>query len=111
MVARTIEVRHPFAEPRRVDERKYRAIRDALLRVIPADRRGIPHRTLTPAVQRQVSARTFSPAEVGHWVTLVTLDLIARGIVEEVGGEGPHRVRRKTTAPRAEGTHHRGPPR
>lgn len=91
---RTIEVRHPFAEPRRVDEDKYRLMREALLRVIPEDPWGIPHRTLTPAVQRYLSARTFSPVELGHWVTLVTLDLIARGIVEEVGGEGPHRVRR-----------------
>lgn len=77
-----------------MDEAKYRAVRDALLRVIPTDRRGIPHRTLTPAVRRYLSPRDFPPATIGHWVTTVLLDLMARGIVEEVGGEGPHRVRR-----------------
>lgn len=64
------------------------------MRVIPDDPDGIPERTLTPAVQRHVGAREFQQVELSHWVTTVTLDLMARGIVEEVRGEGPHRVRR-----------------
>ncbi len=91
---RTIEARHPFAASRPVDEEKYQAMREALLRVIPDEPCGIPQRTLAPAVQRYVSARSFSPVELCHWVTLVTLDLIARGLIEEVAGEGPLRVRR-----------------
>ncbi len=90
-----IEVRHPFRAARQVDEHKYRVMRAALLRVIPAAHDGIPERTLTPAVQRHVGASTFHPAELSHWVTTVMLDLMARGLVEEVDGEGPHRVRRR----------------
>lgn len=91
---RTIELRSPFGEPQRVDEEKYRAMRRALLAVIPTHRHGIPERTLAPAVKGHVRAAMFHPVELGYWVTRVTLDLMARGIVEEVRGEGPHRVRR-----------------
>ncbi len=94
-MTQTVEVRHPFREPRQVDEHKYRVMRAALLRVIPADPDGIPERTLAPAVRRHVGPRTFHPVELSYWVSTVTLDLLARGVVEEVRGEGPHRLRRR----------------
>jgi hypothetical protein len=94
-LGRLIEARHPFGEPQRVDEDKYQAMRTALLSVIPEDECGIPERTLTQAVHRYIGTRMFHPAELSYWVTTVTLDLMARGLVEEVSGEGPHRVRRR----------------
>jgi hypothetical protein len=93
----TVEIRHPeqLRRPIAVDAAKYRAVRDALLAVIPEDAEGVPIRTLTEAAQGHLDPRLIDPEELPRWVDDVRLDLEAKRVLEPLVRDGPPAVRRR----------------
>jgi pimeloyl-ACP methyl ester carboxylesterase len=81
----------------RIDARRYRLIRHALLQIIPADNKGIPFRTLADQVTTRLTAEQLAfLGAVGWYTTTVKLDLEARGWIERLPGVKPQRLRRVT---------------
>ncbi len=92
-----IQTRHPdpARQAPRIPRWKYDAVRSALLDAVPAEDSGIAFADLPGAVRQSVGADTLERLGSVNWhVTVVKLDLEARGELERVPGARPQRVRR-----------------
>lgn len=79
----------------RIQRSKYEATKKALLKVIPKHREGILFRDLPRLVGPLLPQEMLTAKGSASWlVTVVKLDLEARGLIERVAGSGPQRVRR-----------------
>jgi hypothetical protein len=66
----------------RVDSAKYQAMREAYLRVLPADGPGMTPSALLALLVPQLPATVFPGGEkAGWWAKAVQLDLEAKGVV------------------------------
>ena len=66
-----------------VDAEKYRAMRDALLAVLPSEPPGLTQNEMREAVVAHLPEELFpGGAKAGWWSKTVQLDLEARGVVE-----------------------------
>ena len=79
-----------------LDADKYEAMKSAILRVVPADERGIEFERLPEAVRAGLDDRLYGPGgpSIPWYCVAVNLDLEARGLIEEVPGTRPARLRR-----------------
>ena len=72
----------------------YDTMRAALLAVIPDDPSGVAFRELPERVEPHLDAEVFGSASRMWYVTAVKQDLEARGLIEQVPGARPQRLRR-----------------
>ena len=86
----------PTEQPTPVNAARYKAMRRALLRVIPKHKDGVPFRDLRDATVEHLPDDVFAGASFGWYVTTVKLDLEARGLIERVPKASPQRLRRVT---------------
>lgn len=95
-----VETLHPAGKQGvRIERAKYDTMRRALLRVIPRRKDGVPFLDLVDLVEPHLDPEAFT-AEVSRpwYVTTVKQDLEARGLVEQVPGARPQRLRRMRRA-------------
>ncbi len=91
-----VDLMHPDPDKQagRCDAARYRAMKKALLRVIPRRGDGVPFGELVDLVRPHLPAAPFEGASVSWYVTTVKLDLEARGLIERVPQARPQRIRR-----------------
>ena len=78
-----------------IDRQKYDAMKKALLKVITARKEGTAFQALPSLVKPLLPGLGFpAKASVGWYVTVVKLDLEARGLIERVARIKPQRLRR-----------------
>lgn len=79
----------------RISVEKYEAVRKLLLKLVPKSKEGIAFRDLPALVARELP-KDMQPARgSASWlVTVVKLDLEARGILQRLPGVVPQRLRR-----------------
>ncbi len=78
-----------------IEKAKYDDMRAALLRVIPDDDDGVPFAELKSLVEPRLTPAVFTPeVSRGWYVTVVKQDLEARGLIGQVPGSRPQRLRR-----------------
>ncbi|GAB4327551.1 MAG: hypothetical protein Kow0010_11080 [Dehalococcoidia bacterium] len=93
-IVEALNVNHPGSRTP-VDAAKYRAVREAMLRAVPATDEGIAFQELPAAVQKQLpGGRIPGGGSIGWYTTTVKLDLEARGLIERIPGSNPQRLRR-----------------
>jgi hypothetical protein len=69
----------------RVNREKYEAMREVLLRVLPADERGLTYDELKAAMLPYLPETLWPGGEkVGWWLKAVQLDLEANGIIRRL---------------------------
>lgn len=79
----------------RVQRAKYEATKRALLKVVPRGKHGILFRDLSRLVKPLLPADMLQARGSASWlVTVVKLDLEARGVLERVPGKSPQCIRR-----------------
>ena len=90
----TVQTRSISAGPgaARMSARRYKDVRAAILKVVPASARGIAFNDL-PAAVAKVIPKEFD-GSVSWYATTVKLDLEARGLIERILGASPQRLRR-----------------
>lgn len=76
----------------RIDERKYEAMRTAILKAVPRSKEGIAFRDLVQAVKPHLP-RDWS-GSVSWYVTTVKLDLEVKGEIARIEGSKPQRLRK-----------------
>ena len=99
MSADRVQTRHPdpAKQAPSIPRWKYDSVKAALLSVVPASGDGVAFATLPDAVRQSLDATTLERLGSVNWhVTVVKLDLEARGELERVPGARPQRVRRPT---------------
>jgi len=70
-----------------IEAAKYRAVKDAILRVLRDEPDGVLFLELPKRVRRCIDRRPFSPGDSLAWYCVtVKLDLEARGLIERVPG-------------------------
>lgn len=85
----------PGRHPVRIPARKYAAIADAILAVVPAEGEGFPFADLAGSVAARLdSALGAELGSVSWHTTTVKLDLEARGVLKRATGSGPQRLLR-----------------
>ena len=78
----------------RVDRAKFEAMRDALLKVLPAEEPGLTVAEAKSALLPLLSPRLFPGGEkAGWWLKAAQLDQEAKGVIRR-GGGSPVRLRR-----------------
>jgi hypothetical protein len=93
---RTLNVT-PGSSGIRIEVPKYEAMKKALLKVIPRNADGVAFRDLHRLVKPHLPGEVYTPkVSVPWYVTVVKLDLEARGLIGRVPGANPQRVRRMT---------------
>jgi len=89
-----LNVNHPGSTTR-IDATKYRAVRRAILEVVPADDVGVAFGELPRLVEAALPGGEIpGGGSIGWYTTTVKLDLEARGEIERVPGANPQRLRR-----------------
>lgn len=79
----------------RIARDKYEVMKLALLKAIPRGRAGVPFRELAERVRPHLDPAVYGAGDSVTWyVVTVKQDLEARGLVEQVPGKGPQRLRR-----------------
>ena len=79
-----------------VERAKYEEMRRALLSVIPRRKEGVAFGELAALVEGLLDEGVFGTGtKVMWWVTTVKQDLEARGLIEQVAGVKPQRLRRR----------------
>lgn len=82
----------------RIDAEKYDALRNAILRVLPARPPGLEFKKLPDAVRAHLPGGKIPGGGSLRWyTTVVKLDLEVRGEIERVEGASPQRLVRKRT--------------
>ena len=76
----------------RVDLARYKAMKNALLTVIPRTGDGVRFADLEGLVEKRLPRATFAGASVMWYTTVVKLDLEARGLIRRVPGSSPQRL-------------------
>ncbi len=92
-----VETLHPDPAKRgpRIPRWKYAAVRDALLEVVPGNAPGVAFQALPDLVRRRLSKDALAELGSVSWhVTVVKLDLEARGKLTRIKSPGPQRLRR-----------------
>lgn len=85
----------PGTEGTRISRAKYDAAREALLAVIPPAPGSIAFSELPAAVRARLPGGEIpGGGSVSWYVTVVKLDLEARGLIERLPGPGSQRLRR-----------------
>lgn len=78
-----------------IEVSKYEGMRAALLKVIPTGEVGVPFRELSARVEEHLDPLIFGPDVSRNWyVTTVKQDLEARGLIAQLPGARPQRLRR-----------------
>ena len=95
-----IQTRHP--NPAKAganfDAAKYWAVREAILRAVPATGGGLRFADLSTRVAPRLSARAIpGGGSIGWYVTTVKLDLEARSLIARLPGATPRRLLRTTS--------------
>ena len=95
-MAEKVELLHPDPDKEggRCDAARYRAMKRALLQVIPRRGEGVAFGDLSELVRPRLPEDVFEGASVTWHVTSVKLDLEARGLIERVPGVRPQHLRR-----------------
>ena len=79
----------------RLSQRKYDAVKKALLACIPRSTEGIEFRSLPKLIAQRVPADILPKKGSASWLTTtVKLDLEARGLIERIPDSRPQRLRR-----------------
>jgi hypothetical protein len=79
----------------RIEKAKYDGMRRALLRAIPRRADGVRFLDLAEVVEEHLDPEVFTPDVSRPWyVTTVKQDLEGRGLIEQVPGARPQRLRR-----------------
>lgn len=79
-------VNHP-GKTSRVDGRKYKAARDAMLKVLPKSLPGMTQHEMMLAMREALPLDLFPGTTTTWWTKTVQLDLEARGLVVRVAGK------------------------
>jgi len=85
-------VNHP-GQVSRVDAAKYRAARDAMLALLPAEAPGMTQHEMMLAMREALPLEAFPGTTTSWWAKSVQLDLEAKGLVRRDPGK-PLRWRR-----------------
>ncbi|KAA3612455.1 MAG: hypothetical protein DWQ01_04740 [Planctomycetota bacterium] len=86
---------NPGAGGTRISLSKYTAMRKALLQVVPKSGDGVAYRDLKQLVGPKLPKAEFEGASIAWYLTVVKLDLEARGEIQRVAGAKPQRLLRK----------------
>ncbi len=79
----------------RIDRKKYEAVRAAMLKAVPREPARLPYKLLAEAVADRLPGGEIPGGGAILWyVTVVKLDLEARGLLRRVPGQRPMQVQR-----------------
>lgn len=78
-----------------INAERYRAMRTALLKTVPRSPEGIAFRALPAAVKKHLrGGRLPGGGSLMWYITVVKLDLEARGLLRRIPDSTPQRIRR-----------------
>ena len=84
----------PGKKPTRITKWKYDLVRTAILEVILSDDQGVEFSKLSQLVEGQISSDDLEKlGSVSWYTTTVMLDMEVKGLIEQVPGSKPQRVR------------------
>lgn len=79
----------------RIDQKKYDAVRRAIMKAVPRGKDGIAFKELPQAVKRQLPGGEIPGGGALNWyVTVVKLDMEMRGELQRLPDAKPQRLRR-----------------
>ena len=84
----------PGAQGCNIAKDKYQAMRKAILKHVPRRKEGTPFGGLLHAVTELVQGEVFAGASISWYLTVVKLDLEAKGLIERVPRKSPQHLRR-----------------
>jgi hypothetical protein len=85
----------PGKQPTRIEAWKFNLVREAILKVTPAEGQGIEFCRLAGLVEASLAPDELKRlGSVGWYTTTVKLELEVRGELERLPGAGPQRLRR-----------------
>lgn len=83
----------PGKKPTRIDRWKYDAVREAIIKVVPAEHPGIAFKDLAKLASKALTARNRKAlGSIGWYVTTVKLDMETRGELRRLDGAKPQRL-------------------